>query len=183
MPMKSPFRTLFVIYAAAMMAGICEYIVNPSSRVPDSYESPVHNFSTAVSRLYPRTAQAEYLLGRQFEVQAGQGFNRDEMQRNPAALTQFMSSLNADLTKAARHYKRAIAMGLKSEETLYYNYALTLIRLRDDPTRIDRAIADWRRNFPYSNLRDLEEQRKLLEEQARQLPPGTTPPADREEIH
>ena len=78
--------------------------------------------------------------------------------------------MDVNLREAAQHFERAISMGLKSEESLYYNYALTLIRIQGDPVRIDRAIADWRREFPFSERRELEQRRKSIELQLRNLP-------------
>ncbi len=173
---KSPFRTLTVVYALAILAGIVEIVGGPS-REPDIYGDPKRSFPDAFARLYPGSSEAEYLLGRRFEAAAGRNFNQDELRRNSVLMQQFMTEVNGSLREAARHYERAIAMGLKSEENLYYNYALTLIRIQAEPDRIDQAIAMWRQNFPYSARRDLEERRKSLEQLLRQLPPVSSAPA------
>lgn len=165
--MKSPFRTLFAVYAIAMLFGLVEYI--GVAQPPNNYESPIHNFSAAVSRLYPMTSEAEFQLGRQFELQAHQGYNRDEFRKNPNLFKKYLEGVNADLTLAARHYERAIELGLKSDEELYYHYALTLILIKDDPDRIDRAIAAWRLNFPFSEKPDLNLQRQTIEDKLHQL--------------
>lgn len=165
--MKTPFRTLFAVYAVATVCGLVEYIGVAQGR--NQYDSPIHNLSAAVSRLYPGTSEAEFQLGRQFELQAHQGYNRDEFRRNPDLFKKYLEGVKANLTIAARHYARAIELGLKSDEELYYHYAMTLIHLQDDPARIDRAIADWRRNFPFSEKPDLNMQRKTIEENRHQL--------------
>ena len=166
--MKSPFRTLFAVYTVATICGLAEYIGVGQGR--NAYDSPIHNLSAAVSRLYPNTSEAEFQLGRQFELEAHQGYDRNEFRRNPDSFKKYLEGVKANLTIAARHYQNAIELGLKSEEDLYYHYAMTLIHLQEDPTLIDRAIVDWRRNFPFSEKPDLNVQRKLIEETLHQLP-------------
>ncbi len=177
--MKSPLRSLLIIYAIAILLGTVEYI--GAFTAPDNLVSPVHLYSAAMSYLYPKTAEAEFLMGRQFEVQAGQGFNREEFRRNPDQYRKFLEQTNKDLTEASRHFQRAIELGLKSDEMLYYHYALTLMRLQEDPVRIDQAIAEWRRNFPFSAQPDLQVQRQRIEEQLQQIPTSVRPTNPRKE--
>lgn len=169
---NSSLRTLSILYVLVILAGLFEYLGTPTKKrpEPDIYGGPRRNFPEAMAHLYPGSSEAEYLLGRRFEARAGNGYNREEVVRNPALLKQFLQDVQADLTQAARHYERAMQLGLISEENLYYNYALTLIRLREDPAKIDRAIATWKRNFPFSDRRDLTERRQTIEEQLRQVP-------------
>jgi predicted CXXCH cytochrome family protein len=172
MPWRAPYRSLFIVYAVAILAGGVEFFRAHSHRraEPDIYADPARNFPEVMSRLYPGSSEAEYMLGRHFEAGAGRNFDPTELQRDPRVLQEFVNALNRDLRKAARHYELAIGMGLKSEEALYYNYALTLMRIQADPERIDRAIFAWRHDFPFSDRRDLEQRRQAIEKQVRQLP-------------
>ncbi|MBS0204340.1 MAG: hypothetical protein JSS49_15660 [Planctomycetes bacterium] len=166
---KSPFRTLCVVYLLAILAGFYEGVTKSthSQPDPDIFGDPVRNFPEAMARLYPGTPEAEYLTGRRIEAIAGE---RAARKRGSQPLSDVISEMNVDLRVAANHYERAIQMGLKSEENLYYNYALTLIRIQAEPAQIDRAIADFKRYFPHSSRRDLRQRRRLIEEELRQLP-------------
>lgn len=164
---STPCRSLAMVYVLAALAGLVEFHRRPAN-VPvgaDTDGNPVRNFPEAMATLFPNRAETEYLLGRRCEVIAERRFKSSVLQRNPKLLPQFMNALNDDLQEAARHYERAQALGLKSEENLDYNYALTLMRIRADPARIDNAIATWRRNFPFSDRRDLEQRRQAIEKQ------------------
>ena len=99
---------------------------------------------------------------------AGRGANPAELQQ-PELLERFLAELHQRLARARAHYERALQGGLRSEENLHYNYALTLMRLRAEPELIDRAIADWRRNFPHSTYRDLATRRAAIEEELQRL--------------
>ena len=166
---KSPFRTLFVVYLLAILAGVYEGVTKSTHPRPDPdiFGDPVLNFPEAMARLYPGTPEAEYLTGRRIEAIAGE---RAARKRDSEPLSAVISEMNVDLREAAKHYERAIQMGLKSEENLYYNYALTLIRIQAEPQQIDRAIADFKRYFPHSSRRDLRQRRRLIEQELRQLP-------------
>lgn len=170
---KAPYRTLALVYGLALLAGLIEYF-SGKPREPDIYGNPQRNFPEAMSRLYPGSSESEYLLGRHFEAAAGRNYRPEEASRNKAMAEQFIRDLNANLREAARHYERAIELGLKSEENLYYNYALTLMRTQADPKQIDRAIALWKQNFPYSTRTDLEARRASIEEQLKKLKPSAT---------
>jgi tetratricopeptide (TPR) repeat protein len=154
---NSPFRTLAVIFGVAVVAGIWEYVVG-TRHERDIYGDPHYNFPDAMARLYPGSAEAEYLLGRKLE---------SESIRKSISVTgtQLTRDAQSSLKEAARHYERAINLGLKSDENLYYNYALTLVRIQSDSEKIDRAIAAWRKNFPYSTRRSLDERRRAIENQ------------------
>ena len=152
MTRKSPFRTLLVVYLLAALVGSCEYF--SGSRGPmlelEVYGNPVHNFPEAMWRMYPGRADAEFQLGLGLDARAA----RRSLQGNRRS-PQAMNEVQAGYQAAARHYHRAIEMGVKSEEKLYYHYAIALIQVHADPALTDQAIADWRRNFPYSSRSDL----------------------------
>jgi len=166
---NTPYRALAVVYTAAILIGIFEYSRDPGN-VPDIYGDSVRNFPMAVARLYPGRPESEYLLGRRLEAIVENRFNRVDMQRDPAMLRQFLNDWNVSLHESAQHYERAIDLGMKSEEDLLYNYAITLIRIRADPRRIDQAIAAWRYHFPFSERRALELRRQAIERELRQFP-------------
>ena len=168
----SPYQTLFVVYSLVILSGTWEFFSRPAKPAPepDIYGSPAPNLPETISKLYPNRPESEFLLGRRFETLAGRGYRQDEIQRNPELLQKFVDDLDAKLCEAAQHYERAIKLGFNSEENLHYNYALTLIRIQADPGEIDRAIAVWRKNFPLSDRRDLQQRRQSIEQQLRQLP-------------
>jgi predicted CXXCH cytochrome family protein len=175
MPRKSPFRTLLVVYVPVVLIGVFEFFSGSghSKYEPDIYGDPTRNFPDAMKRLYPGRPETEYMAGRRFEATASRKAERGEL-----ALPDAMKELNAGYREAARHYEQAIAAGLKSDESLFYNYALVLIRLRAKPERIDRAIADWKINFPYSVRQDLNERRRMIEALLQKLPEGSDPGRD-----
>jgi tetratricopeptide (TPR) repeat protein len=183
MSWRTPYRPLVLVYVVAILAGINEFRRGPADvrREAEIYGDPVRNFPEAMATLYPNRAETEYLLGRRDEAVAERRFHTGELQRDPTLLPRFMNAFTVDLKAAARHYDRAQEMGLKSEENLDYNYALTLMRIRAEPARIDRAIATWRRNFPFSTRRDLEQRRQSIEKQLRQLLPREGAPLTAEE--
>lgn len=171
MSRSTPYRPLAIVYVLAALAGLMEFHRRPADvqREADAYSNPVRNFPEAMATLFPNRAETEYLLGRRFEIIAERRFKSSALESNPDLLPQVMKALNADLQEAACHYERAQALGLKSEENLDYNYALTLMRIRAEPARIDQAIATWRRNFPFSDRRDLEHRRQAIEKQLRAI--------------
>jgi hypothetical protein len=171
MSWSTPYRSLAMVYVVAALAGVLEFQRRPASvsGAADTYGDPVRNFPEAMATLFPNRAETEYLLGRRCEVIAERRFKSGELQRNLELLPEFMKGLHDDLQEAARHYERAQALGLKSEESLDYNYALTLMRIRAKPARIDQAVATWRRNFPFSDRRDLEQRRQAIEKQLRAI--------------
>ena len=159
-----PFRWLALVCVAALAVGYREY----HRQTVDVYSDEQRNYPEAMAQLYPGTAQAAYLAGRREEAMAVRGLNPAKLQR-PEELKRFLDEFHQRMAKARAHYERALQGGLRSEENLHYNYALTLIRLRAEPGLIDRAIADWRRNFPHSTLRDLASRRPAMEEELERL--------------
>lgn len=159
MQQLKPFRWLALVCVAALLLGSWE------RRRPkvDVYQDETRNYPQAMARLYPGRSQVEYLLGRWEATQGGEQIDQQELQ-DPERLSELMARTRERLAPAVEHYERALASGLKSEENLQYNYALSLIQMRADPEKIDRAIADWRRNFPNSQYRDLSERRRVIEE-------------------
>lgn len=79
--------------------------------------------------LYPNSARVEYALAVQ-------------------------SVMNNDLKAARAHFEAALATGEKTNEDLFYYYAVTLVRMRARPEEIDAAVKAWRFNFPYSDRSD-----------------------------
>lgn len=160
-----PFRWLALVCVVAIAVGFQEY----NRRRVDIYGDAQHNYPEAMATLYPGIAQTEYLAGRKAEVLAGSGADPREIQQRPELLEKFLADLHQQLEEARGHYERALAAGLRSEENLQYNYALTLMRLRADPEQIDRAIANWRRDFPHSTLRDLQSRWLAIQEEQSNL--------------
>src|SRR5579864_1720291 len=136
----TPYHSLAVVYTLAILAGSCEYSRGPavSNGERDIYGDPDGNYPETMARLYRDRPESEYLLGRRLEAEASRRFNQEQLHRDPKLLEPFMAELKSTLEHAALHYERALDLGLKSEEHLYYNYALTLIRIEAEPDRIDR---------------------------------------------
>jgi tetratricopeptide (TPR) repeat protein len=78
--------------------------------------------------------------------------------------------LHLDLETARRYFERDLAAGTRSEQLLY-NYALTLLLMNEDPTKIERVIRQWKRDYPFSTQPD---PRQAVEQLKRRsgVPPG-----------
>ena len=160
---RSPLKLLFAVYFVAVLAGLCEVYSGPRIQMLnlEIYGSPGHNFPEMMWRMYPDRPDSEYMLGMEFDA----GATRQMMIHGPQFQPQSTDEVTEGFREAAKHYERAIHMGMKSEERLYYNYVLALIRIRADSDRIDRAIADWRQHFPNSTRPDLAQTRQAMERQ------------------
>jgi hypothetical protein len=145
-----PFRWLALVCVLGIAVGIRE----ARRQKIDVYHDDERNYPEAMAQLYPGSAQVEYLVGRQTETLALAPANVQEMQQRPDLLEQLLTDSQKRLNEAREHYERALAAGLRSEENLQYNYAVTLMQLRADPSEIEKAIAKWQRDFPHSD-RDL----------------------------
>jgi hypothetical protein len=154
----APFRWLAMVCVIAVVVGYCERYHQ------DINVDPLQRYPKAMAHLYPGTAQAEYLTGREIEALASLGADPQDLQR-PESLEKFLADLQPRLEATRKHYERALAAGLRSEENLQYNYALTLIRLRADSELIAQAIAAWRRDFPHSERRDLETRWMMIQDE------------------
>lgn len=168
-PRKSPFRTLIAVYALVLVAGICEVTLDRGQQ-----SSKATDFSTVMTRLYPNAAETQYLLGQQWEGRARQLIRKID----PSADEQ--QELERVLREAARHYELAISRGMKSEENLYYNYAAILLRLHDDPKRIEQAVALWRRQFPNSTRPLLDGEEQQAKNPLKLLSPDVSQPSSDE---
>ena len=63
-------------------------------------------------------------------------------------------NLKGDWQLAREHFERALQTGVKADQNLLYWYAYVLVKLNEDPAKIDAAIANWRKNFPSSKRTD-----------------------------
>lgn len=59
-----------------------------------------------------------------------------------------------DLPQARALLEQAMATGLKTEEDLFYRYAQVLVEQDAPQEDIARAVALWRRHYPFSDLPD-----------------------------
>jgi hypothetical protein len=157
-----PFRWLALVCVLGIVVG---YLETHRQRVDIDHDQE-RNYPRAMAELYPGTARAEYLAGRQAESLAMSGVNAQEMQQRPELLEKFLADYEQKLKDVKVHYEKALAAGLRSEEDLQYNYALALMQLRADPAEIERAIASWRRDFPHSD-RDLKAKWLAIEDKHR----------------
>jgi hypothetical protein len=147
-----PFRALILIYAAVSIAAVHE-VQQGSVEV---YGNPNSNFIQTIQTLYPNRPETHFDLGRDAEAAVIQ---------RPVDSRQIRHHFSI----AAQHYERALSQGVKSNENLLYNHALALMRMKADPTQIDEAIANWKRNFPHSTRRSLEERRRRIDDQFENL--------------
>ena len=63
-------------------------------------------------------------------------------------------NMEDDWTLARMHFENALESGVKTDKYLLYYYAFVLVQLREDPAKIEAAIANWRKNFPHSKFPD-----------------------------
>jgi hypothetical protein len=59
--------------------------------------------------------------------------------------------LNGNLPEARARFEAALATGERTNEDLLYYYAVTLVKMDADPEEIEKAVAAWRFNFPFSS--------------------------------
>jgi hypothetical protein len=139
----APYRSLLMIYCAAVLVGLGEYfgILRPDDY--SSYVDRVDNFPETMGELYPNRPENHYHRGRRAEISLPDRVAIAEFQR-------------AQL-EAAEHYRQGLMAGVRSDENLIYNYALTLMRIEAEPAEIEAAIEQWRRDFPTSKRQDLGE--------------------------
>ena len=154
-----PFRWLALVCVVGIGVGVWE----DQRRSVDIYSDPHHNYPEAMAQLYPGTAQVEYLAARQAEALAMSRENLQRLQEHPELLQEVLADYHKQLQTAREHYERALAAGLRSEENLQFNYAVTLMQLRADPAEIERAMAAWQRDFPHSD-RDLKSKWLTIQE-------------------
>ncbi len=124
------YRFLLLIYGFALFAGWLEYRDRRTSRPPDQP-------GEVLAELYPHSSEIQYILARGFEKQGAEQKLRGQNAES-----------HASFEEARKHFENALATGVKTEEKLFYHYALTLVFLQADSTEIDRAITKWRYNFP-----------------------------------
>src|SRR5688572_3130255 len=165
MRMPLYYRVLVIVFATAGVAGLMEYGSKGRSGPRGGQEQK----GDAMRAIYPQRAETEYYLGRQTEALVAEMDVQGALKDPQRLFLPFMEERDRRLQEAARHYERALAGGLKSNEDLHYNYALVLMRLGAEPARIDEAVARWRRNFPNSQNVDLAERRAAIELQNREL--------------
>lgn len=159
------YRVLAIVFSIVGVAGLIEYASEGGSKSHSGHAPS----GDAMRGIYPQRAETEYYLGRQVEAHVAEMDVQSALKDAQHLFLPFMEERDRRLQEAAGHYERAIAGGLKSNEDLYYNYALVLMRLGAAPVRIDEAVARWRKNFPNSQNVDLTERRAAIELQNRQL--------------
>ena len=140
----TPFHSLAVIYGVVLLIGGGEFLLR-NFRPPDPigpYVDPVNNFADTFAQLYPQRAENHYHLARRAEASLPSRATLDDLQRANRA--------------AADHYAQCLAAGLRSDENIIYNYAVSLMLIEADRSEVEAAIAQWRRDFPTSQRRDLE---------------------------
>lgn len=167
--MRMPFyyRVLLFVFAIAGVAGLIEYsnATNKSADRdggPQSAERRIGD-ADAMLAIYPARAETEFYRGSKEEAILLQ------QDRKEAVSEAFLIERRRRLAEVAEHYERALAGGIKSNEDLHYDYALTLMRLDAPPEKIKKAITRWRETFPNSRKPDLESWREAISQQNLQL--------------
>lgn len=61
---------------------------------------------------------------------------------------------NGRLEEARLSLEKTLANGIKTDEAVLYDYAVVLVRLNADSADVQKAIANWRRNYPHSQAPD-----------------------------
>lgn len=121
------FRFLLVICSLTALAGLWE-LTDPA-REGESSSVISLKFSEEFAQLYPRHENTLHAWARALA-------ERDDLQGARASL------------------EEAITTGAKSNEPVYYDYVVVLVRLNADPAAIGKAVVEWRRNFPHSGAPD-----------------------------
>lgn len=158
------YRILIVIYGMAVALAACEMRLKgtfPAVLVrsfPELAKSPGEaslllepgqaNYTDALMKLYPSRPEATFAQGFQAKVCVEQELLLPE----PSEVCE--KFVGKDLHEARRYYEQALTTGIKSNEYLFYSYAEILIKLGEDQEKIDAAMANWYRNFPYTKLLD-----------------------------
>lgn len=129
-----PFAWLLAFAVPAILAGCWE--IYSSRNSPDTgvgqaswYDEAADSYATFIRQFYPGSVDEQFMLG----VQAGRDWR--------------------DPQRARKHFEQALSAGVKHNEELFYYYVLVLIHLQAEPSEIDAAIHDWRRNYPNSDRR------------------------------
>ena len=130
------YRFLMLVYGLALLAGFCEFRDRRNDRPPDEP-------AETMARLYPESSDIQYILARGFEKQGAEALRDGRIPESRAAFAE-----------ARRRFERALGTGVKTEEKLFYHYALTLVFLDADPDEIAQSVAAWRYNFPDSQRPD-----------------------------
>lgn len=155
------YRNLALIYAVALVVWLGEY--RRGMKEDDVYLAPHSKYTEVISQIYPQRNEPQFYAGFRSVASAKLDETPDQIREDPARAELAVKKWEQELAAAAEHYQRSVEGGMISQEMLFYQYALTLMRLRADAAQIDKAIADWRRNYPYSRLRPLEEWQSTID--------------------
>lgn len=120
------FRFLLVVVVLAGSRAMWE-IATREHTEPAGSSVPI---SDLISELHPELPAAAYRRG---------------------IVAQFV---HKDYVQARESYELALAMGLKTNETLFHQYIEVLIHLGEDDETVEAAVQNWRWNFPNSRLPD-----------------------------
>ena len=155
------YRNLALIYAVALIFFVAEYYRRMQE--DDVFLNADSKYTEVISQVYPQRNEPQFYAG--YRAMANShGVSPDKIRQDPEAAALALKDWQDELAAAAEHYQKSIDGGMISQEMLYYQYALTLMRLRADPSAIDQAITEWRRNYPFSRLRPLEYWRNTIDE-------------------
>ena len=130
-------RLLLVVYAVAAVVALYE-----GAAVRDSGTGAARAREQKRRRDLLRDDREAELLGRIYPQRRDSNYLKGLRALLPRAGP-------PDPATARRYFERALAADEKDEDLLY-TYAFTLDLLGEDPALVNAAVADWRRNFPFS---------------------------------
>lgn len=148
------YRSLILVYAVAIAVGVVEYRRRLSEHEHEIYRDSPLSYVLEMRKLYEGRAEVEYLLARRSEMR----YLDQHGGQNQLTYDQMRESFG----EAIEHYERARQAGLRGDENVIYNYALNLMWVDAAPEKIDRAIAEWQRNFPRSKRQSLDLRRREI---------------------
>lgn len=137
----------FLAYVVAVTMALAVYEVNSGRRIepssdikPESILNYKRNMPDVLTELYPERNGTHYWVGYQAALCMDRGFTRQVCRKFP----------HQNINDVREEFERALATGEKSNEELLLNYADILVQLGESEDEINKAIRNWRINFPHS---------------------------------
>ena len=155
------YRNLAVIYAVALVFFIAENARQMQSN--DVFLKPDNRYTQVINQIYPERNEARWRVAYRTFAGAKLELNSAGIRQDPQRAELALKQWQEELAAAAETYRQTIDGGMVSEEMVFYQYALALMRMQAEPTKIDQAIADWRRHYPFSREPPLEQMRQDIE--------------------
>jgi hypothetical protein len=165
------YRILVVAYGIALVVGVREYLVarDASGSGASGCEASAASCFSIPARAAPASDSAFWSRHARM-LAVVQAVNPDDPNTDFLAGIQALSE--GDEAEFIRRFERAIASGAKHNHLLLQYYAQSLLDRRADYRDVNRAVARWRENHPFSS------ERLTL-----QLGAGPATPSDEDALH